>query len=88
MKFKPQAYKTISNSHGMEIMVIDADDCTIETELLVQYRYTDEGPDAKIHIAEVCQDYDDDLYFKEVKGPNDSQSSIHYLNEFLKITII
>ena len=42
MQFKPQAYKTLSNSHAMEIMVVEADDCTIETELLVQYRYTDE----------------------------------------------
>lgn len=88
MKFKPQAYKTLSNSHAMEIMVVEADDYTIETGLLVQYRYTDEGSNAKVHTAEVCQDYNDDLYFKEVKGPDNSQSSVHYLNEFLKITII
>lgn len=73
--FKPQAYKTLSNSHGMEIMIND-------TGEEVSYRYTDEGSNAEVSTTEVQYDQDGDTFFLEYKGCYDP--NVHYLNEFMR----
>lgn len=72
-QFKPQAFKTCTNSYGMEIMV----DETFEE---VSYRYTDEE---KINTVSISYDMDGDPYFFEYRGPY--QPKVHYISEFMKI---
>lgn len=67
--FDPQAYKTLSNSHGMEIMV----DETCEE---VHYRYTN---DKEVYTEQIQFDQDGDPYFMI------NFDTVHYLNEFIKI---
>lgn len=67
--FDPQAYKTLSNSHGMEIMV----DETCEK---VHYRYTN---DKEVYTEQIQFDQDGDPYFMI------NFDTVHYLNEFIKI---
>lgn len=74
--FKPQGFKTINNSYGIEIMI---DDVYEE----ISYRYSNEGESAVVHQSEIICDQDGDPYFREVI--NAFQSRVHYLNEFIKI---
>lgn len=73
--FKPHGYKTLSNSHGMEIMID-------ETYEEVSYRYTDEGPSAEVHTTSISCDQEGDAYFNEYRGPY--KPNVHYLKEFMK----
>lgn len=75
--FQPQAYKTISNSHGMEIMIND-------TTEEVSYRYTDNLPGDLVMTSEIHYDQDGDAYFREYHF--DNSSTVHYIKEFLKIS--
>ena len=70
--FKPHAYKSISNFHGMEIMIND-------TNEEVSYRYTDEGPDAEVYCEPIQYDQDGDAYFMITE-----HKQVHYLNGFIK----
>lgn len=70
MKFKPQAYKTLSNSHGIEIFINDTGEEII-------YRFTDAS---SLYDSEIRFDQDGDAYFMDISN------TVHYLNEFLKIT--
>lgn len=70
--FKPQGYKTISNSYGMEIMIDD----TYEE---VNYRYSGEE---EIHSASITCDQEGDAYFTELF--ENGKAKVHYLNEFMK----
>lgn len=69
--FQPQAYKTISNSHGMEIMIND-------TAEEVYYRYTN---DNTAYNSFINYDQDGDPYFMDMHS-----KVVYYLNEFLKIS--
>lgn len=69
--FNPIGYKTMSNSHGIEVM-FDS------TESMVLYKYTN---DAQVFESEIQFDQDGDPYFRE-----EENNTIHYLNEFLKIS--
>jgi hypothetical protein len=75
--FKPHAYKTLSNSHGMEIMIND-------TTEEVSYRYIDDLPGDLVTTSEIQYDQEGDPYFREYHL--DNSSTVHYLNEFLKIS--
>lgn len=75
--FKSHAYKSISNFHGMEIMLNDTGEA-------VSYRYTDDLPGDLITTTEIQYDQDGDPYFREYHL--DNSSTIHYLNGFLKIS--
>ena len=68
--FKPQAYKTLTNSEGMEIMLSE---CSTE----VYYRFTD---DITAYDSFVRYNENGDAYFMERYT-----DSVHYLNEFIKI---
>lgn len=74
--FKPQGFKTVSNSYGIEIMIND----TYEE---ISYRYSNEGENGIVHQSEIFCDQDGDAYFRE--DINAVQSRVHYLNEFIKI---
>jgi hypothetical protein len=78
MQFKPQAYKTLSNSHGMEIMIN-------ETYEQVSYRYSDDLPGDLIATTQIDYDQDGDLYFTEYHL--DNSTTVHYLSEFMRIKI-
>lgn len=72
--FEPHAFKTISNFHGMEIMLN-------ETFEEVSYRYTDEE---EVSTSPISYDMDGDPYFHEYRGPH--EPTVHYISEFLKIS--
>lgn len=74
--FEPQAYKTLSNSHGMEIMINDSGE-------EVSYRYSNEEPNAEVSTAEIQYDQDGDPFFIEYEL--DDSAIIYYLSDFLKI---
>jgi len=78
MQFKPQAYKTLSNSHGMEIMIN-------ETSEQVSYRYSDDLPGDLIATTQIDYDQDGDPYFTEYHL--DNSTTIHYLSEFIRMKI-
>lgn len=69
--FRPHAYKTLSNSHGMEIMLN-------ETAEEVYYRYTN---DNTAYNSFVNYDQDGDAYFMDMRS-----KTVYYLSEFLKIS--
>lgn len=69
--FQPQAYKTISNSHGMEIMLN-------ETAEEVYYKYTN---DNIAYNSFINYDQDGDPYFMDMRS-----KTVYYLSEFLKIS--
>ena len=73
--FEPQAYKTLSNSHGIEIMINN-------TGEEVSYRYSDEGESAEVYASEIQYDQEGEAYFKEYRGPY--KPNVQYLNEFMK----
>lgn len=75
--FEPQAYMSISNSHGMEIMI---DDSAEE----VSYRYSNEEPNAEVYTSEIYYDQEGDPYFMEYMGDRHSRVA-RYLSDFLKI---
>jgi len=75
-QFKAEAYKTLSNSHGMEIMVDDMHED-------VYYRYSDEGPDAQVFVSMLSYDMEGDAYFMEFRGAHEPKA--YYLNEFLRL---
>lgn len=75
MEFKLQGYKTLSNSHSMEIMIND-----IYEE--VTYRYSG---DSEIYTTSLSYDMEGDAYFLEYRGPY--KPEVHYLNEFMKVNI-
>jgi hypothetical protein len=75
--FEPQAYKTLSNSHGMEIMINNSGE-------EVSYRYSNEEPNAEVHTVEIQFDQDGDPYFMEYMGDRHSRVA-RYLSDFLKI---
>lgn len=70
--FTPHAFKTLSNSHGMEIMIN-------ETFEEVSYRYTDEE---QVFTTSVSFDQEGDPYFTEFRGPY--EPIVHYISEFMK----
>ena len=78
--FKPQAYKTLSNSHGMEIMINNSGD---EVFYRTHAIYSEEGSSGEISTSEILYDQEGDSYFREYYL--DNSSTIHYLNEFIKI---
>jgi hypothetical protein len=75
--FEPQAYKTLSNSHGMEIMINNSGE-------EVSYRYSNEEPNAEVYTVEIQFDQDGDPYFMEYMGDRHSRVA-RYLSDFLKI---
>ena len=75
MEFKSQAFKTLSNSHGMEIMIN-------ETFEEVSYRYSGES---EMYTTSVSYDMEGDAYFTEYRGPY--EPAVHYLNEFMRISM-
>lgn len=75
MQFKSQAYKTLSNSYGMEIMIN-------ETFEEVTYRYND---DSDAHTTSISYDMEGEAYFTEYRGPY--EPAVHYLNEFMRISM-
>lgn len=72
--FEPQAFKTCTNSYGMEIMIN-------ETFEEVSYKYTDED---QVSTTSISYDMDGDPYFHEYRGPY--EPTVHYISEFLKIS--
>ena len=74
--FEPQAYKTLSNSHGMEIMINNSGE-------EVSYRYVNDLPGELVTTSEIIYDQEGDPYFRELHLNN--SSTVHYLNEFMKI---
>jgi hypothetical protein len=74
--FKPHGYKTLSNSHGIEIMVNDSGE-------EVSYRYSDDLPGDLVTSTEILFDQEGDAYFRDYHL--DNSSTVHYLNEFMKI---
>lgn len=74
--FKTHGYKTLSNSYGLEIMIN-------ETNEEVFYRYSNEGSDAEVYASLISYDQEGDPYFYEYRRPH--ESSVHYLNEFIKV---
>ena len=72
--FIPQAYKTFSNSHSMEIAIN-------ETSEEVTYRYSD---DSEVYTTFIGYDMEGDAYFTEYRGPY--QPAVHYLNEFMRLS--
>jgi len=70
IEFKPHGYKTLSNSHGIEIWVDDGAEEVV-------YRFTDVN---SLYDSQIRFDQDGDAYFM------DMSNTVHYLNEFLKIT--
>ena len=74
--FEPQAYKTLSNSHGMEIMINNSGE-------EVSYRYVNDLPGELVTTSEILYDQEGDSYFREWHLNN--SSTVHYLNEFMKI---
>ena len=75
--FEPQAYKTLSNSHGMEIMINNSGE-------EVSYRYSNEEPNAEVYTSEIQYDQEGDAYFMEYMGDRHSRVA-RYLSDFLKI---
>jgi hypothetical protein len=75
MEFKSQAFKTLSNSHGMEIMIN-------ETFEEVSYRYSD---DSQMYTTSISYDMEGDPYFTEYRGPY--EPTVHYISEFMRISM-
>jgi len=75
MEFISQAYKTLSNSYSMEIMINQ----TFEE---VTYKYSG---DSEMYTTSISYDMEGDAYFTEYRGPY--EPAVHYLNEFMKISI-
>ena len=73
MQFTPQAFKTITNSLAMEIMID-------ETYEEVTYRYSE---DSEIHTSGIGYDMEGDAYFLEYRKPY--EPTVHYLNEFMRL---
>ena len=69
--FNPHAYKTLTNSGGIEIMIDHAAE-------EVYYRYTN---DNTVHNSFINYDQDGDHYFMDM-----SSKVVYYLNEFIKIS--
>jgi hypothetical protein len=78
--FEPQAYKTLSNSHGMEIMINNSGD---EVSYKTYTIYSEDGSNTEVHTSEILYDQEGDSYFREWHLNN--SSTVHYLNEFMKI---
>jgi hypothetical protein len=76
MEFKSHAFKVLSNSHSMEIMIN-------ETFEEVSYRYSDDP--SEVSTTSITYDQDGDPFFLEYRGPYDP--NVHYLSEFMKTTI-
>ena len=77
MEFKSHAYKVLSNSHSMEIMIN-------ETFEEVSYRYSDDDP-SEVITTSITYDQDGDPFFLEYRGPYDP--NVHYLSDFMKTTM-
>ena len=77
MEFKSHAYKVLSNSHAMEIMIN-------ETFEEVSYRYSDD-PSEVVTTSILTCDQDGDPFFLEYRGPYDP--NVHYLSDFMKTTM-
>lgn len=75
MEFKSQAFKTLSNSHSMEIMIN-------ETFEEVTYKYSG---DSEMYTTSISYDMEGDAYFTEYRGPY--EPAVHYLNEFMRISM-
>ena len=76
MEFKPQAFKVLSNSHAMEIMIDNSGE-------EVSYRYSDDDP-SEVSTTSINHDQDGDPFFLEYcRGPYDP--NVHYLSDFMKI---
>jgi hypothetical protein len=75
MEFTTQAYKTLSNSHAMEIMI---------NEIFEEITYRYSG-DSEMYTASLSYDMEGDAYFTEYRGPYDPV--VHYLNEFMRISM-
>lgn len=75
MEFISQAYKTLSNSYSMEIMINQ----TFEE---VTYKYSG---DSEMYTTSISYDMEGDAYFTEYRGPY--EPAVHYLNEFMRISI-
>jgi hypothetical protein len=75
MEFKSHAYKVLSNSHAMEIMIN-------ETSEEVTYRYSG---DSEVYTTCMGYDMEGDAYFTEYRGPYDP--AVHYLSDFMKVNM-
>ena len=75
MEFKSQAFKTLSNSHSMEIMIN-------ETFEEVTYKYSG---DSEMYTTSISYDMQGDPYFTEYRGPY--EPAIHYISEFMRISM-
>lgn len=75
MEFTSQAFKTLSNSHSMEIMIN-------ETFEEVTYKYSG---DSEMYTTSISYDMEGDAYFTEYRGPY--EPAVHYLNEFMRISM-
>ena len=78
MEFKSHAYKVLSNSYAMEIMIN-------ETFEEVSYRYSDDDHSEVITTSILTCDQDGDPFFLEYRGPYDP--TVHYLSDFMKTTM-
>jgi hypothetical protein len=76
MEFKSHAFKVLSNSHAMEIMIN-------ETFEEVSYRYSDDP--SEVSTTSINYDQDGDPFFLEYRGPYDP--NVHYLSDFMKTTM-
>jgi hypothetical protein len=76
MEFKSHAYKVLSNSHAMEIMIDNSGE-------EVSYRYSDDP--SEVSTTSISYDQDGDPFFLEYRGPYDP--NVHYLSDFMKTTM-
>jgi hypothetical protein len=76
MEFKSHAYKVLSNSHAMEIMIN-------ETSEEVTYRYSDDP--SEVFTTHIGYDMDGDPFFLEYRGSYDP--TVYYLSDFMKTTM-
>ena len=76
MEFKSHAFKVLSNSHAMEIMINE----TFED---VSYRYSDDP--SEVSTTSITYDQDGDPFFLEYRGSYDP--NVHYLSDFMKTTM-
>lgn len=73
--FVSHGYKTLSNSHSMELMIN-------ETYEEVTYRYSG---DSEVYTTSISYDMEGDAYFSEYRGPY--EPAVHYLNEFMRLSM-
>ena len=77
MEFKSHAFKVLSNSHAMEIMIN-------ETFEEVTYKYSND-PDSEAVTTSISYDQEGDPYFME--HPESHDPSVHYISDFMRMTM-